>query len=310
MNSKLVVTPAPHVTKPFSTNMLMFAVVIALMPTAISGVINFGTNALWMIIISVGCSFVFDLLFRFMVTKKFNIVDLSSLVTGLMVALVLPAKAPLYFAVIGSFLAIVIFKGCFGGLGRNILNPTAAARVVLGLMFSSLTLSLFSGGGNMADVGSPLSYFMLGDYSSITLRSLFFGTAPGAIGTASIFCILIAGVLLMLFSITNFVMPVCALATFILTVWLGKGSIAIIPFLFSGGFLFVAFFMLTDPVSSPLTMWGKLFYGLIFGALAGLFRVYFVMGETGVFVALIICNILAPLLDKIFQPHPIGIRRA
>ena len=309
MNNKLLVTPVPHITKAYSTNMLMFAMLIALVPTAISGVVTFGVRSLYIILISMASSYIFEVLFKLIVNRKVDYLDLSSLVTGFVLALTLPVNAPLYFPVIGAFIAVVVFKGFFGGIGKNIFNPAAAGRVVLGIMFSSLTLSLFAGTGLEGNVASPLSYFMLGDYASITIRSLFFGTAPGAIGTVSIICILISGIILMCFGITDFIIPVCSLITFIITVWIGKGAVAIVPFAFSGSFLFASMFMLPDPTSSPNTVWGKLVYGLLFGLIAGLFRVYFVLGETSVFVAILIVNMLSGLLDKIFAPCPLGIRR-
>ena len=181
--------------------------------------------------------------------------------------------------------------------------------MLLGLMFTGLSLSLFKGIALDGEVSSPLYYFMMNDYSTITIRSLFFGTAPNAIGTASIFCILVCGIALMIFKITDWIIPVGSFVTFTIMAWVLKGPISIIPYLFSGSFIFVSMFMLTDPTSSPNTVWGKLMYGLIFGAVAGLFRVYAVLGETGVFVALVLLNLIAPLLDKIFAPRPLGIKR-
>ena len=309
MNNKLLVTPAPHITKHFTTNALMFAMIMALLPTAISGVMTFGLNALWHILISVGCGYLFDLAFRYFKSKKASLLDFSGVVTGFVIALILPVSAPLYFPIIGNFIAIIIFKGLFGGIGKNIFNPAGIARVILGIIFSGLSLELFSGIALEGNVSSPLYYYALEDYSTITLRSLFFGTAPGAIGTVSVFCSLLGGIVLMCFAVTDYIIPLGSLITFIITTWVGQGAIAIVPFLFSGSYMFVTMFMLTDPTSSPNTVWGKLFYGLIFGAVAGVFRFTHVLGETGVFVALIIANILAPLLDKIFAPRPLGIKR-
>lgn len=307
MGNKLLVDPSPHITKWHSTLYIMIATAMALLPTAISGVINFGMRALYIILISVGCSYVFDILMTYIRNKKIYWYDISGLVSGLMLALILPVNAPLYFPVIGSFISMVIFKGLFGGIGRNVFNPSAAARLVLGLIFSGLTLDLFTGGA-LGNAQSPLAYFMLGNYSSITLRSLFMGTAPGGIGTASIFCVLIGGVCLLCFGIIDYVIPLTSLLTFVLTVWIGAGAKAIVPYLFSGSFVFATLFMVTDPTTNPNTVWGKFFYGLLFGLFAGLFRVNFVLGETGVFAAVLICNILAGLLDKIFAPRPLGVK--
>ncbi len=309
MDNKLFVSPSPHAGKINSTMIMMIAMLIALVPTAFSGIIVYGARALLVIVLSMISAYGFDQLFNYIKRRKVYLLDFSSLVTGFVLALTLPVNVPLYFPIIGSFIAIVLIKGCFGGLGRNIFNPSAAARVILGLMFTSLTLNMFTGTAIGSNVTSPLAYFMTGDYSSITLRSLFFGTAPGAIGTVSIMCILIAGVLLCAFRIIDFTMPLGALVTFIATTWIFKGAVAVLPFMFTGSFLFATVFMLTDPVSSPHTIWGKLVYGLLFGLFAGLFRVFFVLGETSVFVALLMANLISPLLDKIFAPRPIGVTR-
>lgn len=309
MENKLLITPAPHITKHFSTNALMYSIMIALLPTAISGVVVFGVKSLFIMLISIGCSYVFDVLFKFLKNKKWDLFEFSSVVTGLMIALIFPVTVPLYFPVIAAFIAIVLFKGLFGGVGKNIFNPAGTARVILGLIFSGLTLSMFQGIALEGEVSSPLYYFMVGDFSSITIRSLFFGTAPAAIGTASIFCILVTGIMLMVYKVIDWIIPVSAIASFVVISLFGYGAISIIPFLFTGSFLFVSMFMLTDPTSSPNTFWGKFFYGLIFGLVSGLFRVNFILGETSVFVALLVANLFAPLLDKIFTPIPIGIKR-
>lgn len=309
MQNNLIVAPAPHITKQHSTNILMFAMIVALLPTAISGVINFGYRAIYLMLLSVVSAYGFDMLFQYLKERKVRWLDLSSVVTGLITALILPVNAPLYFPILAAFIAVVIFKGLFGGLGRNFLNPSAAARLVLGVIFSGLTLEMFVGSNSLPNTLSPLYYFQNGDYATIGLRSLFLGSAPGAFGTASSMCVIIAGVLLMLFGVTDFIIPICSVLTFTGICWLTRGAISIVPFMFSGSFLFATFFMVTDPTTSPNTVWGKLVYGLLFGVFAGLMRVFFVFGESGVFVAVLAANLLAPLLDKIFAPHPIGAKR-
>jgi len=309
MNKKLYVSPAPHITKGLTTSWMMIAMLMALAPAAVMGVITFKLKALAIIAIAMASSYVFEILFRLLRRQKLFFFDCSSLVTGLMVALTLPVSVPYYFPVIGSFIATVIFKGCFGGLGRNIFNPAAASRVVLGFIFSGLSLALFKGTAIGANVLSPLEYFLKADYSSITIRSLFFGGTTGAIGTCCILCLLVTGIILMCIKVTDFVIPVCSLVTFVAITWATKGLIAVFPYLFSGSFIFAALFMVTDPTTSPVTVWGRLVSGLLFGAFAAMFRVRGVLGETSVFVAVLMVNFLAPMLDKIFAPRPIGARR-
>ena len=307
--SKLLITPSPHVTKQHSTNMLMFAMICALVPTAMYGVVVFGVRALLIIGLSVVSAYLFEVLFNLLKNRKVEWIDMSSVVTGFILGLTLPVNVPVYVPIIGSFIAIVIFKGCFGGIGKNLFNPAGAARLVLGFIFTGLALSMFTGTALGENVASPLAYFAKGEFSAITIRSLFFGNVAGAIGTVSIICILVAGIVLMLFKITDFIIPVGAVITFIAITWALSGATAIVPFLFSGSFLFVTMFMLPDPTTSPNTVWGKFCYGLIFGVVASLFRVYNILGENSVFMALVFMNILAPLLDKIFAPHPLGVKR-
>ncbi|MBQ3158671.1 MAG: RnfABCDGE type electron transport complex subunit D [Clostridia bacterium] len=307
--NKLLVTPSPHITKQSSTNIMMFAMIFALIPTAMYGLVVFGVRALLIIGISVGSAYLFEVLFNLLKYRKVEWLDFSSIVTGFMLALVLPVNVPFYVPIIGSFIAIVIFKGCFGGIGKNLFNPTAAARVVLGFIFTGLTLAMFTGTALGENVASPLAYFAKGDFSAITIRSLFFGNVAGAIGTVSIICILVAGIILMAFKITDYIIPVGSIITFIAVIWAMLGATAILPYLFSGSFLFVTMFMLPEPTTSPNTVWGKFCFGLMFGAIAALFRVFNILGETSVFMAVLIMNILAPLLDKIFAPRPIGVKR-
>ena len=308
MNDKLFVSSAPHITSSYSTLFMMCSMMFALFPLSVFAVVNFGVKALYMILIGVGTSYVLEKLLNLIKDRKFSPLDFSSVITGWMVALVLPVSVPLWMPALGSFIAIFVFKFCFGGLSKNIFNSTAAARVILSVMFSGLNLSLFTGTAIGENVFSPLYYFALGDYSSINLRSLFFGTVPGAIGTTAIIIIAACGIILMLLRITDYVIPVGGIVTFVATIWIGKGSIAIIPYLMSGSFLFACFFMITDPVTSPNTVWGKLIYGLLFGLFAGLFLVNDVLGETAVFIAVLMVNICAPLLDKIFKPRPLGLK--
>jgi len=309
MKDKLIVSPAPHVCSVQTTSTMMFVTIIALLPMAIYGVINLGLSALWVILVSVGGCYVLDVLMQYVVAKRIVWLDLSSIVTGLMLALILPVKTPLYVVAIGAFIAIVVFKHFFGGLGKNVFNPAAIARLVLGLIFVGLSLELYKGSSLGPNVLSPIEYFMNGDYSSVTLQSLFLGNAPGGLGSTSIVFVLLCGIILMCFKITDYIMPIGSIVAFVITIWIGKGAIAIVPYAFSGSFLFVTMFMLSDPTTSPNTSWGKLISSLLFGLLAGIFRVNFVLGETSVFLALIIVNFLSGLLDKVFIPRPLGVRR-
>ncbi len=308
MNNKLFVSSTPHITSTVSTMYMMIVMALALVPTSVFAVVNFGIRVVYLILIGVGTSYALEKVLNLLKDKNGQWLDFSSVVTGLMVTLVMPVSVPLWMPALGSAIAIFVFKFCFGGLSKNVFNPTAAARVILSVMFSGLNLSLFTGTAIGENVASPLHYFAMGDYATINLRSMFFGSVPGAMGTVAIITILACGIILMFLKITDFVVPVGAVVTFVASVWIFKGAVGIIPYLFAGSFLFACVFMITDPVTSPNTVWGRLVYGLLFGIFAGLFMTKNVMGETGVFVAVLIVNLIAPLLDKIFMPRPLGLK--
>ena len=308
MNKKLYVSPAPQITSERSTLLISFAVIFSFSALTAFAVTNFGMKALYMVLIGVGTSFVLDRMLSFIKDETLDWLDLSSVITGFVCTFLLPVSVPLWMPALGSAIAIFMFKFCFGGLSRNIFNPAAASRVILSAMFSGLNLTLFTGVSLGENVASPLFYFSQGDFASITLRSMFFGSAPGAIGTTAILCILICAVILMVGRFTDFMITLSSIVTFVAVTWVGSGAIAIVPFLFTGSFLFASVFMIVDPVTSPYTIWGRLIYGLMFGAIAGVFRVANLLGETSVFIAVLIMNLLAPLLDKIFRPRPLGIK--
>ena len=308
MNKKLFVSPAPQITSSYSTLFLMVAMISSFVPICVFSAFNYGTRIVYHVLIGVGTSFLLDRVLSYAKDKEIDWLDISSVVTGFICALTLPVNAPLWMPALGSVIAIFIFKFCFGGLARNIFNPAAASRVVLSSIFSGLNLTLFTGSVLGENVASPLYYFAQGDYSSVTIRSMFFGSAPGAMGTTAIICILVCGIILMIFRCTDFIVVLSSIISFVAITWVGSGAIAIIPFLFTGSFLFATLFMITDPVTSPYTVWGRFIYGLLFGVIAGMFRITNVLGETSVFVAVLMVNLLSPLLDKVFKPRPLGIK--
>ena len=185
MNKKLFVAPAPQITSRYTTLVMMVAMILAFIPTSVFAVVHYGTEAVLHILIGILTAYVLDRVLCFFKDKKVDWFDISAVVTGFMVALLLPVSAPFWMPALGSAIAIFVFKFCFGGLSRNIFNPAAAARVILASMFSGLNLSLFTGTAMGENVASPLYYFANGDYASVTVRSLFFGNVPGAIGTTA-----------------------------------------------------------------------------------------------------------------------------
>ena len=303
-----LVTDGPHITKNYHTTIIMGMVMLSLLPAIVAGAINFGARALLVLLISVASFYGFEVAFSYLFYKKFDFTDISGILSGLIFGLTLPVNVPLYFPVVGGLFATLFIKMLFGGTGRNLFNPAASARVLLGVLFAGFSLSFFTLEIEGASMLSPITYFANGDYSAYTLTSMFLGSVPGGIGTSSILCVLIGAIWLIVAKLIDYKIPLFAVVGFIIITIIFKGEIAILPFAMTGSFLFAAIYMATDYVTAPSTEWGAVVYGLLFGVLAALFRVFGILGESGVFVALLLANSFAPLFDKIFKPRPVGWR--
>lgn len=303
-----LVTENPHITKNYHTSLLMGMVMLAMLPAVVAGVINFGARALLVLVISVASFYLFEILANYLVYKHVDFTDISSILSGLMLGMTLPVDVPLYYPVIGSLFAVLFIKLLFGGTGKNLFNPAASARAFLGVVFAGFSLTLFSLVKDGSVMVSPITYFANGDYSAYTLTSMFLGSVPGGIGTTSIIAILVGGLGLIVSDVIDYKIPLFSAIGFAVIAIIFKGAISILPLMMTGSFIFVSVFMATDYVTSPSTEWGAVIYALLFGVLAALFRIFGILGESGVFIALLVANSLAPLLDKIFQPRPVGWR--
>ena len=303
-----LVTDGPHITKNYHSTLIMLMVILSLVPAIVAAAINFGAMALLVLLVSVVSFYGFDIGFNYLFYKKYDFTDISSLLSGLLFGMTLPVSVPLYYPVIGALFAVLFIKMLFGGTGKNLFNPAASARALLGVLFAGFSLTLFTLTADGASMLSPITYFADGDYSAYTLTSMFLGSVPGGVGTTSILCLAIGALWLIIAKVIDYKIPLFAIIGFVAITICFKGAIAILPFIMTGSFFFAAIYMATDYVSSPSTEWGSVVYGLIFGVLSALFRVFGILGETGVFVALLIVNSLSPLLDKMFQPRPIGWR--
>lgn len=303
-----LVTDGPHITKNYHSTLIMLMVVLSLVPAMVAAAINFGAMALLILAISVASFYGFDILFNFIFYKKYDFTDISGVLSGVILGMTLPINVPLYYPVIGSLFAVLFIKMLFGGSGKNLFNPAASARALLGVVFAGLTLSLYTLTPDGAAMVSPITYFSEGDYSAYTLTSMFLGSVPGGIGTTSVLCILIGALWLICAKVVDFKIPLFSIIGFIIITIIFKGAVAILPLMMTGSFLFAAVYMAPDYVSSPSTEWGMVLYGLLFGVLAALFRVFGILGESGVFFALLLANSFAPLFDRMFMSRPMGWR--
>ena len=284
---------------PVTTRTLMLNVLIALLPATAFGIYAFGLPALLLLAVAGIGAVLAEFAWQKIAKQKVRVGDLSALVTGLILGLNLPANAPWWLALIGSFFAIIIVKQLFGGLGDNFLNPAMAARAVLlaswpAHMTSYVAPTFFSGADAVA-AATPLMT------KAASLQDLFLGNIPGTIGEVCKAAILLGFLYLVLTKTISWRIPVVITATvFVLSFALGNDPVQAI---LSGGMLFGAVFMATDYVTNPMTAWGQVLYAFGIGLIITLIRQFGSYPE-GVTYAILLMNIATPLIDR-FLPRRI-----
>lgn len=303
MGSKLNVSSNPHIRSKVTTNGIMLAVVLALLPATGYGIYHFGIRALFHILITVATCVMTEFLFG-LYKKKLTITDLSCVVTGLLLALNLPVSAPLWIGVMGGIFAILIVKCLFGGLGQNFMNPALGARCFLLISFPALMTNFAYDGITSA---TPLASLKAGE--AVNTMNMFLGNCGGTIGETSTLAILIGAAFLMLLGIIDLKVPGSYLITFSVFVILFSGHGLDLNYLATqlcgGGIMLGAFFMATDYVTRPITFRGQIVFGIVLGLLTGIFRIFGPSAE-GVSYAIIIGNLLTPLIEKVTMPVAFG----
>ncbi len=305
MNEKrlLNISSSPHIRSRLTTGQVMLDVVLALMPVTIFGVIRYGLHAFLVILLGVLTAVLTEYIFDIITKRKNTIKDGSAVVTGLLLALSLPPEAPLYLPILGSVFAILVVKCFFGGLGKNFLNPALTARCFLLISFGTAMTNFSVDGVSSA---TPLAALNAGE--SVHVAQLYLGYTNGVIGGSAL-ALLIGGLYLWAAGGITLEIPLSCIAAFTLFMGLfGEGGFApayLIIQICGGGLLMGAFFMATDPVTSPVTSRGHIIYGAIIGILAGLFRVYGSSADSFSY-AIIISNMLVPFIDKLPIPKPLG----
>ncbi len=301
------ISSSPHIRAKDTSAKIMLYVIIALLPASIFGVYNFGLRALLLIAVCIATCVASEWIFEKIVHKKSTITDFSAVLTGLLLALNLPYTLPIWQAVLGSVFAIVIVKMLFGGLGQNFMNPALGARCFLLVSFASTMTSFTYDGVTGA---TPLALMRNGE--SVDTMKMFLGTTAGTIGETSVIALLIGAVFLILMGVIDLRIPGSYLITFVvfLLIFSGKGFDVnyIAAQLCGGGLMLGAFFMATDYVTSPITPSGKIFYGILLGILTGLFRLFGANAE-GVSFAIILGNLLVPIIEKHTIPKAFGVKK-
>ena len=296
------VSSSPHMRSRLTTGEVMYDMILALMPVTVAGVYVHGFHAFLVIAMSVLSAVLTEFVFDYVAGRPNTVKDGSAVVTGLLLALCLPASVPLYIPYVGSLFAILVVKCFFGGLGHNFMNPALAARCFLLISFGGAMTNYTLDGVSAA---TPLA-----TGSTANIMQIFLGFSSGVIGS-SVAALMLGGLWLWVVDDITFEIPASALVAFALFVGLFGGQgfdpAYIAANICGGGIVMGAFFMATDPVTSPVTSTGQLVYGAVVGILAGLFRV---KGSTAdsVSYAIIIANMVTPLIDEFFVPKPFGYR--
>lgn len=298
-----ILAAAPHEKSSVTTQKLMANVVIALIPTLIASGILFGWRALLLVAVTVLSSIIFEYLWCRIRKEDQSIGNLSAVVTGLILAFNLPPGLPLYMAVIGSFIAIIVVKEVFGGLGRNFANPAAVARIVLSISFAAPMTSYIApqvfGQFDAITSATPLTV----EAGTIPLTHLLFGLHPGMIGETCSIAILLGLIWLLATRTISIIIPATLVATVALVMALA-GQNALEEVL-SGGLLFAAVFMATDYVTSPMTQKGKVVFAIGIGLITCVIRLWGNLPE-GVAYAILIMNIFVPYIDQLTRTLPLG----
>ncbi len=300
---------APYIKHPDNVRNIMADVIIALLPVVLWGVYAFGARALSIIAVSVLASVLTETIITFVTKKYITVLDLSAVVTGLLLALALPVTVPLYIPAVGAVFAVGVVKCTFGGLGGNFVNPALAGYVFLKLAFPE-KLALSAVPFTDAVTGAtPLVSLKEGLLPETSLYDMLVGNSAGSIGEISTVLILIGGIYLLVRGIIGWQIPIAVIGSVAaLTVFFSQnasGMMFVLAELTSGGLFLVAFFMATDPVTSPMRPFGKLIYGALIGAVTVLLR-YYGSAPEGVAYAVLLANLFVGVIDKITTPARFG----
>ena len=308
MDDRLIVTASPHIRDNATTRGLMGNVLIALVPSIVASGLIFGMRAILLTAVTTLACVVFEYLYCKLMHKPNPVGDLSACVTGVILALNMPVSMPLWIAIVGALVAIVIIKQLFGGLGYNFANPAIVGRIALAMGFASKMASYPKPASAIDAFASatPLAAQGAVQGGAQTYLTLLMGTHGGVLGETCALTILIGGIYLIATKVISPIIPVTYLGTVaVLSLVAGKDPIYQ---LLSGGLMLGAFFMATDYVTSPTTNKGKIVFGLGLGIVTCAIRFLGTMNE-GVSFAILLMNLLVPYIDVLTRQDLLGVAK-
>ena len=306
---KLTVASSPHIRGNFRTNRIMLDVVLALLPALAVGIWVLGIRALWVTLLCIAAAVGAEFLYSLVTRTRNTVVDGSAVVTGLLLAMTLPASVPYWLAAVGSVFAIIVVKALCGGLGQNIFNPALAARAFMLLICPVGMVRYMALGVDGVSAATPLHHMVMPALPEESLLDMFLGNCPGSIGEISALALLLGGAYLVVRKVISVRIPAAYLGTVaVLTLVFHKTDAPLqwmLYSLLSGGVMLGAIFMATDYATSPATARGQLLYGVGCGVLTVIFR-YFGLFPEGVTYAILLMNACVWTLDRYTAPKRFG----
>ena len=305
MSKLLNVSTNPHAVSKDTTSNLMLDVILALIPATVWGIYQFGIYAGVLVLTSIVTCVVAEYIWQKAMKKPVTVGDYSAILTGLLIGMNLPPEVPIWIPIIGGAFAIIVVKQLYGGIGQNFMNPALAARCFLLIAFAGIMTNFPSLDG--VTEATPLALVKAGE--SVNIADMFFGVTSGTIGETSALLLLAGGIYLLFRKVITWEIPVIYIGSAAIFMLLFGGHGFDMSFmaaeLCGGGLMLGAFFMATDYVTSPITLKGRILYALLLGILTGIIRCFSNMAE-GVSFAIIFCNLLVPLIEKITLPKAFG----
>lgn len=303
------VTSSPHIRDVDSVSRLMGDVILALLPASAFAIYLFGIPALLLMVVSIGFAVATEALIQKIRHQPITVKDLSAVVTGLLLALNLPASAPLWMAALGSIFAIFIVKQVFGGIGENFMNPALAARVFLAISYPKLMGQFIDPATDALSAATPLALLKEGNLANLpSLMDSFIGTVAGSLGETSAAALLLGGLYLLIRKVISWEIPSLFIGSVFGLTFLMYGfdlQVALLATL-SGGVFLGAFFMATDYATSPIHTRGRIIFALGAGLLTVLIRKYGAYPE-GVMFAILLMNAFTPAIEKYTAPKVFGV---
>lgn len=312
--SNLVVSSAPHLVTNMDTTRIMLMVLIGLAPSFLVSIYVFGARVITLTLICIAASMFFEWAWNKLMHKTQTVGDLSAAVTGTLIAFNVPAGLPYWIAIVGCFVAIIVVKQLFGGMGKNIVNPAITARIVLFISFATemTTWPLPKMAADATSTATPLGVLAEGGAELPSNMQMFLGFIGGSMGEVSAIALLIGGLFLIWKKIISPIIPCCFIGTvfvFALIYYAATGEgdaleMAVFHIL-AGGVMLGAFFMATDYVTSPLLPMGKVIFGIGCGLITMIIRLWGQYPE-GVSFSILIMNCLTPLIENFCQKRLYG----